>query len=93
MPIRPYLDGARRWSRHQSLASRRDLNLTGSTWSGDDEVALNIAQGERGHLVRICGQDTTGIGSTQTRRHNDPADVAKIGFDAMMKGEGDVVSG
>jgi short-subunit dehydrogenase len=24
---------------------------------------------------------------------DDPADVAKIGFEAMMKGEGDVVSG
>ena len=26
-------------------------------------------------------------------KKDDPADVAKIGFDAMMKGEGDVVSG
>lgn len=24
---------------------------------------------------------------------DDPADVAKVGFDAMLKGEGDVVSG
>jgi hypothetical protein len=24
---------------------------------------------------------------------DDPADVARVGFDAMMKGEGDVVSG
>jgi hypothetical protein len=24
---------------------------------------------------------------------DDPADVAQVGFDAMMKGEGDVVSG
>jgi short-subunit dehydrogenase len=24
---------------------------------------------------------------------DDPADVAKVGFEAMMKGEGDVVSG
>ena len=28
-----------------------------------------------------------------TARKDDPADVAKTGFDAMMKGEGDVVSG
>ena len=27
------------------------------------------------------------------QKKDDPADVAKIGFDAMMKGEGDVVSG
>jgi short-subunit dehydrogenase len=26
-------------------------------------------------------------------KKDDPADVAKIGFNAMMKGEGDVVSG
>ena len=26
-------------------------------------------------------------------KKDDPADVAKTGFDAMMKGEGDVVSG
>ena len=28
-----------------------------------------------------------------TDKKDDPADVAKVGFDAMMKGEGDVVSG
>jgi short-subunit dehydrogenase len=28
-----------------------------------------------------------------TGKKDDPADVAKVGFDAMMKGEGDVVSG
>ena len=28
-----------------------------------------------------------------TQKKNDPADVAKQGFDAMMKGEGDVVTG
>ena len=28
-----------------------------------------------------------------TAKKDDPADVAKVGFDAMMKGEGDVVSG
>jgi short-subunit dehydrogenase len=28
-----------------------------------------------------------------TAKKDDPADVAKIGFDAMMKGDGDVVSG
>lgn len=26
-------------------------------------------------------------------KKDDPADVARIGFDAMMRGEGDVVSG
>ena len=26
-------------------------------------------------------------------KKDDPADVAKIGFEAMMKGDGDVVSG
>lgn len=26
-------------------------------------------------------------------RKDDPADVARVGFDAMMRGEGDVVSG
>jgi short-subunit dehydrogenase len=28
-----------------------------------------------------------------TSKKDDPADVAQIGFDAMMKGKGDVVSG
>lgn len=28
-----------------------------------------------------------------TQKKDDPADVARVGFDAMMKGEGDVVSG
>ncbi len=28
-----------------------------------------------------------------TSKKDDPADVAKIGFKAMMEGEGDVVSG
>lgn len=28
-----------------------------------------------------------------TQKKDDPADVAKIGFDAMMRGDGDVVSG
>jgi uncharacterized protein len=27
------------------------------------------------------------------QKKDDPAGVAKVGFDAMMKGEGDVVSG
>ncbi len=26
-------------------------------------------------------------------KKDDPADVAKVGFDAMMRGDGDVVSG
>ena len=34
--------------------------------------------------------DDTKVGQS---KKDDPADVAKIGFDAMMKGEGDVVSG
>jgi short-subunit dehydrogenase len=48
-----------------------------------------------------AGRDRDGI--LQTRRHDghevgtaekdDPAYVAKIGFEAMLKGEGDVVSG
>jgi hypothetical protein len=29
----------------------------------------------------------------RTQKKNDPVDVAKTGFEAMMKGEGDVVSG
>ena len=28
-----------------------------------------------------------------TQKKDDPADVAKTGFDAMMRGDGDVVSG
>ena len=27
------------------------------------------------------------------RKKHDPADVARVGFDAMMRGDGDVVSG
>jgi short-subunit dehydrogenase len=39
---------------------------------------------ERAHLI------DTAIGQAEK---DDAADVAKIGFDAMMDGEGDVVSG
>lgn len=37
-----------------------------------------------------AGMQDTKVGAG---KKDDPADVAKIGFDAMMKGEGDVVSG
>lgn len=37
-----------------------------------------------------AGMEDTKVGAG---KKDDPADVAKVGFDAMMKGEGDVVSG
>ena len=37
-----------------------------------------------------AGMEDTKIGAS---KKDDPADVARIGFEAMRKGEGDVVSG
>ena len=37
-----------------------------------------------------AGMEDTEIGQS---KKDDPVDVAKVGFDAMMAGEGDVVSG
>lgn len=37
-----------------------------------------------------AGMEDTKVGQSEK---DDPADVAKVGFEAMMKGEGDVVSG
>jgi short-subunit dehydrogenase len=37
-----------------------------------------------------AGMEDTKIGQSEK---DDPADVAKVGFESMMKGEGDVVSG
>ena len=37
-----------------------------------------------------AGMEDTQVGQD---KKDDPADVAKVGFDAMMRGDGDVVSG
>jgi short-subunit dehydrogenase len=40
-------------------------------------------------LAAICAQE----GFVGQGKNDDPADVARVGFDAMMRGDGDVVSG
>jgi len=52
---------------------------------------------DRSRLLAVVTGASTGIGYELAKqcaeKKDDPADVAKTGFKAMMKGEGDVVTG
>jgi short-subunit dehydrogenase len=67
-----------------SFALRAELKDTGVTVTCLMPGATETDFFERADLM------DTKVGQ---QKKDDPADVAKIGFDAMMKGEGDVVSG
>src|SRR5215208_3331657 len=62
-------------------ASRRDVSLPGAT---ETEFFERADMFERAEMM------DTKVG---TMKKDDPADVAKTGFDAMMRGAGDVVAG
>jgi short-subunit dehydrogenase len=67
-----------------SFALRHELKDTGVT-----VTCLMPGATETEFFERADMMDTQ-IGQS---KKDDPADVAKVGFEAMMKGEGDVVSG
>src|SRR4026207_1489430 len=67
-----------------SFALRAELKDTGVTVTGLMPGATENDFFERAGLVG----PKVGQG-----KKDDPADVARVGFDAMMRGEGDVVSG
>jgi short-subunit dehydrogenase len=67
-----------------SFALRHELKDTGVTVTCLMPGATETAFFERADML------DTKVGQSEK---DDPADVAKTGFDAMMKGEGDVVSG
>ena len=67
-----------------SFALRAELKETGVTVTCLMPGATETDFFERADLM------DTKVGQ---QKKDDPADVAKVGFDAMMKGEGDVVSG
>ena len=67
-----------------SFALRAELKDSGVTVTcfmpGRDRDRFLRTRGHAGHQSR-------------TGQKDDPADVARVGFDAMMRGDGDVVSG
>ena len=67
-----------------SFALRAELNDTGVT-----VTCLMPGATETDFFERADMMDTK-VGQS---KKDDPADVAKVGFDAMMRGDGDVVSG
>jgi short-subunit dehydrogenase len=67
-----------------SFALRNELKDSGVTVSVLMPGATDTAFFERADML------DTAVGAG---KKDDPADVAKVGFDAMMKGEADVVSG
>jgi short-subunit dehydrogenase len=67
-----------------SFALRNELKDTGVTVTCLMPGATETEFFERADML------DTKVGQQEK---DDPADVAKIGFDAMMQGEGDVVSG
>jgi short-subunit dehydrogenase len=67
-----------------SFALRNELKETGVT-----VTCLMPGATETDFFVRADLMDTK-VGQSEK---DDPADVAKAGFDAMMRGDGDVVSG
>lgn len=67
-----------------SFALRNELKDSGVTVS-----CLMPGPTDTGFFERADMMDT----KVGTQKKDDPADVARAGFDAMMKGEGDVVSG
>src|SRR3954449_226491 len=67
-----------------SFALRNELKDTGVT------VTCLMPGATETEVFERAGMEDTKVG---TMEKDDPADVAKTGFDAIMKGEGDVVSG
>jgi short-subunit dehydrogenase len=67
-----------------SFALRAELKDSGVT------VSCLMPGATETEFFERAGMEDTKVGAG---KKDDPADVAKIGFDAMMKGEGDVVSG
>jgi uncharacterized protein len=67
-----------------SFAIRNELKDTGVT-----VTCLMPGATETGFFERADMMDT----KVGTMKKDDPADVAKTGFDAMMRGDGDVVAG
>ncbi len=68
-----------------SFALRNELKDTGVT------VTCLMPGPVDTHFFERAGMSDTKVG--QSDKKADPADVAKIGFDAMLKGEGDVIAG
>jgi short-subunit dehydrogenase len=67
-----------------SFALRAELKDSGVT------VTCLMPGATETEFFERAGMEDTKIGQSEK---DDPADVAKVGFEAMMKGEGDVVSG
>jgi uncharacterized protein len=67
-----------------SFALRNELKDSGVT------VTCLMPGATETEFFERAGMEDTKIGQS---KKDDPADVAQTGFDAMMKGEGDVVSG
>ena len=67
-----------------SFALRNELKDTGVT------VTCLMPGATETEFFERAGMEDTQIGQD---KKDDPADVAKVGFDAMMRGDGDVVSG
>ena len=67
-----------------AFALRHELKDTGVT------VTCLMPGATETEFFERAGMMDTQVGQSEK---DDPADVAKVGFDAMMKGEGDVVSG
>jgi short-subunit dehydrogenase len=67
-----------------SFALREELKDTGVT------VSCLMPGATETEFFRRAGLIDTSIGQA---KKDEPAEVAKIGYDAMMDGEGDVVSG
>jgi uncharacterized protein len=67
-----------------SFALRNELNETGVS------VTCLMPGATETEFFERAGMQDTKIGKG---KKDDPADVARIGFDAMMRGDGDIVSG
>src|SRR4051812_17680377 len=83
-PTRPSNNASKAFLDSFSFALRHELKDTGVT-----VTCLMPGPTETEFFERADMLDTK-VGQ---QKKDDPADVAKIGFNAMMKGEGDVVSG
>ena len=79
-------NGTKAFLQSFSFALRNELKDTGVT-----VTALLPGATETDFFERADLEDTK-VGAPETKR-DDPAMVAKAGFDALMKGEGDVVAG
>lgn len=67
-----------------SFALRAELKDSGVT------VTCLMPGATETEFFERAGMEDTKIGQSEK---DDPVDIAKVGFEAMMKGEGDVVSG